>query len=561
MNHQGHEGSRRESLRSKDLCRVAVKLTPAKNAGLQRKFPAKNSSDERRANDLIRLILTWALTNARGNKCRQGSAEKSTTQTAGAKLIGRGHSIVNRRSFLLGVAGAVGFTGVSRAFSESAFFSGDFPKGPFLPFWESLKSYRCPDWFRDAKFGIWAHWSPQCVPEQGDWYARNMYIQGQPQYEYHVKQYGHPSKFGYKDICHLWKAEKWDPEALIRLYKRAGAEYLVALATHHDNFDCWNSKHQPWNCVNVGPKRDIVGTWAKVARSNGLRFGVSYHGTPHRTWDEFLPVRYKSDTTGPLAGVPYDGMQTIADGKGKWWEGMDPQMINGKPHAKNTPCPEFVQQFLLRVQDVIDSYSPDILNFDDGAQFNFDAGGQSAPDLGVWLGIPDLAPQIMAYYYNKNVQAHRGRLEGVVDLKEVPEPVWGTLTRDFEMSHGRSASGTTLANRGMHRALALSTGLSLKTTHTRRPLLSFPLLVDIVSKNGNLLLSIPLPGHGEPDSDEIAFLGELAEWQQVNREAIKGTRPWKIYGEGPSTEARKICVLPVGEDKVRPHGHTIHHKG
>ncbi len=149
-------------------------------------------------------------------------------------------------------------------------------------------------------------------------------MQGSAQYEYHVKNFGHPSQFGYKDICNLWKTEEWEPEVLIKLYKRAGAEYLVALATHHDNFDCWNSKHQPWNCVNVGPKRDIVGTWAKIARSNGLRFGVSYQGTPHRTWDEFLPVRYKSDTARPLAGVPYDGMQTIADGKGKWWEGMDP---------------------------------------------------------------------------------------------------------------------------------------------------------------------------------------------------------------------------------------------
>ena len=166
-----------------------------------------------------------------------------------------------------------------------------------------------------------------------------MYIQGTRQYDYHVKHYGHPSQFGYKDICPLWKAERWDPEALVKLYKRAGAEYLVALATHHDNFDCWNSKYQPWNCVNIGPKRDIVGTWEKVARSNGLRFGVSYHGTPHRVWDEFLPVRYKSDTTGPLAGVPYDGVQTIADGKGKWWEGMDPQMINGKPHLKKQSVP------------------------------------------------------------------------------------------------------------------------------------------------------------------------------------------------------------------------------
>jgi alpha-L-fucosidase len=425
--------------------------------------------------------------------------------------------------------------GTSKAFADTPFFRGNVPTGPFLPLWESLKAYRCPTWFRDAKFGIWAHWSPQCVPEQGDWYARNMYIQGQPQYEYHVAHYGHPSRFGYKDICHLWKAEKWDAEALIRLYKRAGAEYLVALANHHDNFDCWNSTHQPWNSVNVGPKRDIVGTWAKIARFNGLRFGVSYHGTPHRTWDEFLPVRYKSDATGPLAGVPYDGVQTTADGRGQWWEGMDPRMLNGTPHAKNTPCPEFVQQFLLRVQDVIDKYDPDILNFDDGAQFTFDDGGAWAPDLKVWLGIPDLAPQIMAYYYNRNLQAHDGRLEGVVNLKEVPEPVWGTLTRSFEfgMAEGLQANPwqTEMCIGNWHYSRHL-----FETHAYHKAALIIPLFVDIVSKNGNLLLSIPLPGHGEPDSDEIAFLHDLAEWQQVNGEAIKGTRPWTIFGEGPSTE-------------------------
>ncbi len=446
---------------------------------------------------------------------------------------------MKRRRFLAGGMSMLALSQLARAVDDSPFFRGQIPKGPFLPFWESLKSYRCPDWFRDAKFGIWAHWSPQCVPEQGDWYARNMYIQGMPQYEYHVKTYGHPSKFGYKDICNLWKAERWDPDALVKLYKRAGAEYLVALATHHDNFDCWNSQYQPWNCMNIGPKRDIVGTWAKVARSNGMRFGVSYHGTPHRVWDEFLPVRYKSDTTGPLAGVPYDGMETSADGKGKWWDGMDPQMINGKPHLKGTPCPEFVQQFLLRVQDVIDHYNPDILNFDDGARFDFDAGGPGAPDLKVWLGIPDLAPQIIAYYYNKNVQSHGGRLEGVVDLKEVPEPVWGTLTRDFEMS---------LADKLQEKPW--QTEACIGSWHYDRKVfedhsykkasLMIPLMVDIISKNGNLLLNIPLPGHGQPDSDEIKFLGELADWQDVNSEAIKGTRPWKIAGEGPSTEAKTL---------------------
>ncbi|HLV81964.1 MAG TPA: alpha-L-fucosidase, partial [Chthonomonadaceae bacterium] len=200
--------------------------------------------------------------------------------------------------------------------------------GPFAPNWESLKQYRCPQWFQDAKFGIWAHWSPQCVPEQGDWYARNMYLQGSDQYNYHVAHYGHPSKFGYKDICNLWKAEHWDPDRLIRLYKRAGAKYFVALANHHCNFDCWNSKYQTWNSVNIGPHKDIVGIWAKTARRYGLRFGVTVHSA--RSWNWF-EVAHGSDKTGPLAGVPYDGSLTKADGKGQWWDGYDPQDLYNRP--------------------------------------------------------------------------------------------------------------------------------------------------------------------------------------------------------------------------------------
>jgi alpha-L-fucosidase len=166
-----------------------------------------------------------------------------------------------------------------------------------------------------------------------------MYVQGSDQYDYHVKTYGHPSQFGYKDICNIWKAERWNPEELISLYARSGAKYFVALANHHGNFDCWNSKYQPWNCVNVGPKRDIVGTWEKVARAHGLRFGITFHGTPGRVWKEFMPVRYDSDETGPFKGVPYDGVLTKGDGKGKWWDGMDPQRFNGYPHEKDDPAP------------------------------------------------------------------------------------------------------------------------------------------------------------------------------------------------------------------------------
>ena len=140
----------------------------------------------------------------------------------------------------------------------------DLAPGPFEPKWKSLAAnYHCPDWFRDAKFGIWAHWTAQCVPEQGDWYARQMYIQGSPQYEHHLTTYGHPADSGFMELDHLWQAEKWDPERLMQLYKAAGAKYFVALANHHDNFDCYDSKYHEWNSVRVGPKQDIVGRWAQ----------------------------------------------------------------------------------------------------------------------------------------------------------------------------------------------------------------------------------------------------------------------------------------------------------
>jgi len=132
-------------------------------------------------------------------------------------------------------------------------------KGKFKPTWESLMQYEVPEWFKNAKFGIWAHWGPQCEPEAGDWYARHMYSEGHWQYNHHLKHYGHPSEFGFKDVINTWKADQWDPEKLVSLYKKAGAQYFFAMANHHDNFDMWNSKYQPWNAVNMGPKKDIIG--------------------------------------------------------------------------------------------------------------------------------------------------------------------------------------------------------------------------------------------------------------------------------------------------------------
>ena len=180
--------------------------------------------------------------------------------------------------------------------------------GPFKGTAESLRQFQCPDWFRDGKFGIWAHWGPQAVTGDGDWYARQMYMDqkryGHNAYQSHLKLYGHPSKAGYKDILPLWKAEKWDPDHLMELYKAAGAHYFVAQAVHHDNFDNWNSKYQKWNSVKIGPHKDMVGIWQTAAKKLDLPFGVSEHLGHSFT---FMQSSHGSDKSGPFAGVPYDG--------------------------------------------------------------------------------------------------------------------------------------------------------------------------------------------------------------------------------------------------------------
>lgn len=158
--------------------------------------------------------------------------------------------------------------------------------GAFEPKWESLDAWECPEWFKDAKFGIWAHWGPQCHAEAGDWYARFMYYEGSGQNQWHYNHFGDPDVFGLKDLCNDWKAQNWDPEALVNLYKSVGARYFMALGNHHDNFDLWNSPYQEWNSVNVGPKKDIVKGWSDACKKAGLPLGVSIHASHAWTWLE-----------------------------------------------------------------------------------------------------------------------------------------------------------------------------------------------------------------------------------------------------------------------------------
>jgi alpha-L-fucosidase len=417
--------------------------------------------------------------------------------------------------------------------------------GPFKPTWESLSSYRVPDWYRDAKFGIWAHWGPQCQPEMGDWYAQRMYQEKNSAYRFHVEKYGHPSKFGFKDVIHEWKADKWQPEKLIALYKRAGAKFFAAMANHHDNFDMYDSKYQPWNSVAIGPKKDIVGGWAKAARAAGLRLAVSCHGD--RAWSWYQDAQ-RADASGPLAGVPYDGRLAKGDGKGLWWEALDPQDLYAQYHAigkynwqqSGEPALDkaYVEKFFNRTIDLLDKYQPDLLYFDDTVLPIYPAS--------------DIGLRIAAYFYNTNLTRNGGKLEAVMTGKGLNAEQRRALVLDVErgVAHGGEIppwqTDTCIGSWHYERRL-------FEQHRYKTPGQVVQMLIDIVSKNGNLMLNIPVRGDGTIDEDEVACVEGIAGWMAPNGEGIFATRPWHVYGEGPSVTTQAPAGEFGGARDVRPY--------
>ena len=435
---------------------------------------------------------------------------------------------------------ALGLAGLPLTRAQAA---GNAGLAMFSPSWESLVAgYNAPEWFRDAKFGIWAHWSAQCVPEFGDWYARKMYLQGDAVYDHHLRTYGHPADNGFIEMYPRWKAEKFDPDRLLELYVKAGAKYFVALANHHDNFDTYNSKYHAWNSVRLGPKKDIVGLFAKAARQRGLKFGVSNHSA--HTWHWFQTA-YGYDPEGPRKGQRYDAFKlSRAMGRGKWWADLDPQELYGGRvmpmpdgiasiaeanawHDKhdyvwdeNVPAanPAFAKSWLLRCKDLIDSYQPDLIYFD---------------NTGLPLGQYGL--DIAAYYYNAAARWH-GKPDVVINGKNLPPDRCKALVNDME--------------RGLRSNIEpfpWQTDTCIGDWHYSRPLYEangyrsadyvIHVLCDVVAKNGNLLLSIPVRGDGSIDEKEEAIVEGIASWMARFSEAIYGTRPWMVSGEGPTVVA------------------------
>lgn len=411
-----------------------------------------------------------------------------------------------------------------------------FTDGTFRPDWESLGEWECPEWFKDAKFGIWAHWGPQCQAEDGDWYARHMYYPGFEQYDWHAEHFGDQATFGLKDLCNAWKAENWDPKELVELYKSVGARYFMTLANHHDNFDLWDSPYQEWNSVNIGPRRDLIKEWSDACREVGLPLGVSVHASHTWTWLE-PSQRFDGNLTYE------DGLKPDADGSDKWWKGYDPQELyaqqhphssgwdnSGSIHAQwdwgngcSVPDEAYRKKLMNRTLQLVYDYSPDMIYFDDTALPFYGCDEQWGLDF-------------LASYYNFSAKANNGQQQVVVTGKQLVPHIKEAMLWDVERGipdRAQPAYWQTCTCIGdWHYNQSVYNDNRYKSAAT-----VVKMLIDVVSKNGNLLLSIPIKGDGTIDDKERRVLADIKAWMEINSDAIYATRPWKTFGEGPLAEA------------------------
>lgn len=376
-------------------------------------------------------------------------------------------------------------------------------KGPFEPNIKSLQAYKCPKWFRDAKFGIWVCYAPQAVPANSGWYGRQMYTKRL--LKYHTGKYGHPSKFGFKDFIPQLKAEHFDPDDLVGRFKQAGAKYFVALAVHHENFDLWNSKYHRWNAVRMGPKKDMIGLWRRATLKHGLRWGVTTHLARSLTW--FQPAH------GRDAGGAYDG------------NNPEFQDFYHKPYKENirgyptNPPATWRLQYYLRVRDLIDNYKPDLLYFDGSVPFK--------PD-----GSPGMS--LITHLYNSSAKRHGGVSQAVMNLKDRTEGIYDDRIATLDLERQQLLE---IRDRPWQNDTSIGPWFYVRRARYKTAGAIIHMLVDIVSKNGNLLLNVPMRPDGEIDAKAKALLKDIGKWMEVNGEAIYGTRPWIVAGENNAKRA------------------------
>jgi len=375
--------------------------------------------------------------------------------------------------------------------------------GPFRPDWESLQNYKAPEWYRDAKFGIFIHWGVYSVPAFGsEWYPRMMYVEGSEEYKHHLATYGEQDKFGYKDFIPLFHAQNFDPAAWARLFKEAGAKYVVPVFEHHDGFAMYDSGVSDWTAARMGPHRDLMGDLAKAVRAEGLHLGASSHRVEHNF---FL---------GPARAIPSD----VNDPQYAAFYGPAHRRIENRA---GTPLDDdftfvssaWADDWLARSAEIVQKYHPEVMYFD------------------WWIGHAAVRANLArfaAFYYNTTLK--NGGPVGVINYK------------DFAMQENSAVLDVERGQLAAIRPLYWQTDTSvsekswgyIQNDTFKSPEFVIHQLVDIVSKNGNLLLNIGPRSDGTIPEEVQGVLRDVGAWLSINGEAIYGTRPWQSFGEGPT---------------------------
>lgn len=423
--------------------------------------------------------------------------------------------------------------------------------GPYEPTWKSIEANYpgTPEWLRDSKFGVWIHFGPQSAGESGDWYARKMYVEGTPAYENHLKNYGHPSEVGYKEVLRDWNPKKFNPKDLVDIYKDAGARFLIIQGVHHDQFDMWDSKYQPWNSTRLGPKRDLIGEWEKAARKAGIRFGLTFHHEYSWWWWQ---TAFQSDTKGDKKGVPYDGNLTLADGKGKWWEGLDPKYLYGINLREYETVAEaansrwsppqagifsghleyaewYAKWWALRMMDAVDKYNPDFIYTDGTDQQPFSGSGTGT-------GYKcDAMQRVIADFYNKTLD-RRGKVD-VFSIVKFRKQTNGTVnTCETGIPENIKTDQAWIAETPVGDWF-----YGPNFVYSSDAVIRY--LLEIVARDGAVGVSIPLRPDGSLDEGCVKMLKEVGEWMRINGQGIYGSSAWSVLGEGKDG---KLNVLPGG---------------